>query len=166
MKIKITWEIAKGEKTYSVSAKKIQNWFQKISPAIRELPQFADTVKTLGFRPASVNLLVCDDVIMRDYQKKFRKLDRTTDILSFPAIESVRPQDFAADKSLGDLIISLPAVVRGAKRRKPRSVPKEFQEVLIHGCLHLLGLDHVRTKKEARLMRAYQKQILKKIPGE
>src|SRR6185369_15662777 len=71
-----------------------------------------------------LGLLLCDDIVMRGYQKRFRKLDRTTDVLSFPTRELFKDKEAAefAQRghpiSLGDLVISLPAVERGAQRAR------------------------------------------------
>ena len=97
---------------------------------------------------------------MRSYQKQFRKLDRTTDILSFPSLESPEnnPKGF-----MGTLIVSLPTVFRNASRYK-RDLKTEFTEVFIHGVLHLLGFDHVKVSlKERQRMREVQKKIMKLV---
>ena len=108
----------------------------------------------------SLELHLCDDLEMRDFQKQFRKLDRSTDILSFPSLESPdnMPEDF-----LGSLVISLPAIERNAKRYK-KTYRDEFLEVYLHGILHLLGFDHVdvSAKKRAQMM-TLQKALLKKV---
>ena len=125
--------------------------------------EWVDTVQALGAVPTTLGIYFCDDEEMRAFQKKYRKLDRTTDVLSFPAIEGqlVAP-DLEDEFSLGDLIVSLPAIERGARRGR-RSPKLELTEVLVHGVLHLLGCDHVvtgaRGRRMALRMRALQKRI-------
>lgn len=113
-------------------------------------------------RPQSLELHLCEDIEMRSYQKQFRKLDRTTDVLSFPSLES--PENHL-DGFMGTLIVSLPTVLRNAKRYK-KDFKTELTEVFVHGVLHLLGFDHVKvTLKERQRMRAVQKKIMKIVCG-
>lgn len=125
--------------------------------------EWVETVTALGGVPTNLGIYFCDDDEMRAFQKKYRKLDRTTDILSFPSIEGqLVAVEIDEDLSLGDLIVSLPAIERGARRGR-RSSKLELTEVLLHGALHLLGCDHVvpgaRGRRMALRMRALQKRI-------
>jgi probable rRNA maturation factor len=122
-------------------------------------PKYLSYLKKRGL-PLSLELHFCGDKEMRSYQKQFRKLDRTTDILSFPSLESPEnnPKGF-----MGSLIVSLPTVLRNADRYK-RDLKTEFTEVFIHGVLHLLGFDHVKVSlKERQKMRAVQKKLIKLV---
>jgi rRNA maturation RNase YbeY len=133
----------------------------------RGLPRRQAWKKKMGAEPAKWSILFCDDRVMRGFQRKYRKLDRTTDVLSFPTLE--RPELWGALKliprsarSLGDVILSLPAVERGARRGR-RSASSELAEVLIHSYLHLLGYDHVVGRgtsiRAAREMRKIQAEL-------
>lgn len=121
--------------------------------------EFLKAKQSLGFAPKSINLEFCDDSFMRQVQKKFRKLDRTTDILSFPSLELELLEQENLDASLGDLLVSVPAIVRGARRGR-RSFEQELTEVLVHGFLHLLGLDHIRNRTKAKRMMSLQRRIV------
>jgi probable rRNA maturation factor len=129
-------------------------------------PEWLETVSHLGGKPDSLALLFCDDVEMRKMQRRHRRLDRTTDVLSFPTREVPGMAGAFAwlpkgERSLGDLVVSLPAVTRGAKRGR-RSLAAELSEVLMHGLLHLLGCDHVKVPPScARRMRALQKNLVR-----
>jgi probable rRNA maturation factor len=112
--------------------------------------------------PQNLELHLCEDIEMRSYQKQFRKLDRTTDVLSFPSLES--PENHL-EGFMGTLIVSLPTVLRNAKRYK-KDFKTELTEVFVHGVLHLLGFDHVKvTLKERQRMRVVQKKIMKIVSG-
>jgi probable rRNA maturation factor len=129
---------------------------------LRELgddPKCLTYIKKRGL-PQSLELHFCDDKEMRSYQKQFRKLDRTTDVLSFPTLES---PDHNLEGFMGTLIVSLPTVQRNSLRYK-RDFKAEFTEVFVHGVLHLLGFDHVNVSlKERHRMRALQNKIMKLI---
>ena len=81
---------------------------------------------------AGVSVLLCGDARMRRLNREFRKIDRPTDVLSFPA----------GDPSfLGDVAIDVPYAARQARRRG-HSLDREVKLLLAHGVLHLLGHDH------------------------
>ncbi len=69
---------------------------------------------------------------MRRLNRAYRRQDKTTDVLAFPAGEGAL---------LGDIVVSVPYAARQARRRgQPRS--REIERLLLHGYLHLLGYDH------------------------
>ncbi len=69
---------------------------------------------------------------MRRLNREFRKIDRPTDVLSFPA---------DVPGLLGDVAIDVPYAARQARRRG-HALDREVQLLLVHGVLHLLGHDH------------------------
>jgi rRNA maturation RNase YbeY len=83
-------------------------------------------------RAASVSVLLCGDARMRRLNREFRKNDRPTDVLSFPA---------EVPGLLGDVAIDVPYAARQARRRG-HGLDREVQLLLVHGVLHLLGHDH------------------------
>jgi probable rRNA maturation factor len=82
-----------------------------------------------------------------------------TDVLSFPA-----PSIFAPFGYLGDLVLCLPVLKRQAKELNHTDL-QELQVLLVHGVLHLLGMDHEKSRAEARRMSEWEKVLLKKAPG-
>jgi probable rRNA maturation factor len=84
---------------------------------------------------AHVTVVFCGDVRMRRLNRQFRGVDQTTDVLSFPLGESAEPG------ALGDIVISVPAARRQA-RRWGLSPRREMEQLVLHGFLHLLGYDH------------------------
>ena len=77
-------------------------------------------------------MLFCGDARMRRLNRDFRRQDRTTDVLAFPA---------AGGALLGDIVVSVPYAARQARKRgEPRA--REIERLLVHGYLHLLGYDH------------------------
>ncbi|MCM2277212.1 MAG: rRNA maturation RNase YbeY [Oligoflexia bacterium] len=85
---------------------------------------------------------------------RYRSKRGMTDILSFPAPAPFRDQGF-----LGDLVICLPVLRRQA--REERHAPeKELEVLLVHGVLHLLGLDHETGARDAAVMRGWEARLL------
>jgi probable rRNA maturation factor len=87
---------------------------------------------------ASLTVVLTDDQQIRELNRKYRKIDTSTDVLSFPA-GYVDPED--GNTYLGDVVISYPKTVIQAERRG-HSIEDELQLLVVHGTLHLLGYDH------------------------
>ena len=92
----------------------------------------------------TVTVAIVSDARVRALNRKFRKKDRATDVLSFPAEES---------RYLGDVVISSGMAARQA-RAAGHSLATELRVLALHGLLHLLGYDHERDDGQmARLER-------------
>jgi probable rRNA maturation factor len=103
-----------------------------------------------GVAPArakgAVNVAIVSDARVRALNRRYRGIDRATDVLSFPA-------GGPAKRFLGDIVIA-----RGIARRQARAAghreSTEIKILALHGLLHLLGYDHERdTGAMARLER-------------
>lgn len=99
-------------------------------------------------------LFVCDDEI-RKLNRKYRKKNRPTDVLSFPMYER---------DCLGDIVISVDTAKRYAKRDDMKYEDK-MKFLLIHGFLHLLGYDHEISKKEEIRMQKKEREYIKILEG-
>lgn len=94
---------------------------------------------------ATLSVLLCGDARMRRLNRDYRRIDRPTDVLSFPSGEA---------GFLGDVAIDVAYAARQARRRG-HSLAREVQLLLAHGVLHLLGHDHETDDGEMfRLQRA------------
>jgi len=76
-----------------------------------------------------VNVLLTNDRKMRELNRRFRRKNKTTDVLSFPSLDG------------GDIAISLPLAKRNA-RDLGHQVSDELKILILHGALHLKGHDH------------------------
>ena len=104
-----------------------------------------------------VNVLVTSSTAMRSLNRQFRGLNKATDVLSFPA-ESGAYKSRKKRNLVGDVAISADIALVNAVRLG-HSVAKEIKILVLHGILHLAGLDHERdngemARKEATLRRA------------
>jgi probable rRNA maturation factor len=115
-------------------------------------------LRRLGRTRSSCTLLLTDDVEIRELNRRFRKLDRATDVLSFHQQELDGETDPAGDGIfLGDIALS----VETAKRRAGgKRLSGELARVAVHGLCHLFGHDH-RRPAEARAMRALENRLLR-----
>ena len=103
------------------------------------------------------SILLTNNQKMKNLNKKFRKKNKFTDVLSFPINHKVNERLY-----LGDIAISFEIV---NKRSVNTSFFKEFDKMWIHGLLHLIGYDHKKkkdfdkmTKKENLIFNYFHKK--------
>ncbi len=97
-------------------------------------------------------ILLTTNKIIKKLNNKFRKKNKTTDVLSFPFNEKIKKNSF-----LGDIAISYEIV---KKRSYNSSFVKELDKLWIHGLLHLLGYNHKKLRDYSK-MQNKEKKILK-----
>ena len=110
----------------------------------------------LELRDVELSILVTDDPGIRTLNRMWRRKDRPTDVLSFPAGKP--PPGSTGPRHLGDVIVSLDTARRQA-RAHGRSLNEELDLYLAHGLLHLLGHDHHR-RRDAERMAALEARLL------
>ena len=135
----------------------IVNRQRRVPVAIHPLQQFYERVRReLGFAPMSVTIQLISDETMARLNETFRKKQGPTDVLSFPA-NGARPAQGA--EYIGDIAIS-PETARRNARRFSRSLPVEMRILILHGMIHLAGLDHESDHGEMdRLERRLRKRL-------
>jgi probable rRNA maturation factor len=95
-----------------------------------------------------VGLAYADDETLRTLNSRYRKLDRTTDVLSFTYEDEI---DGDGRRVLGgDIILSVPRLLAQAKRYKV-TPGRELARLLTHGALHLCGHDHKQAGERQRM---------------
>lgn len=107
---------------------------------------------------SQVCLSFVSDGDMRELNRRYRKLDRTTDVLSFAQ------RDVGDVGILGDVVISYDMAVRNSQRFSV-TVDSEIRRLVVHGILHLLGFDHAE-KRQRETMRGKESEILGFLDGE
>jgi probable rRNA maturation factor len=112
-----------------------------------------------------LSILICGDKTMKDLNKIYRGKAEATDVLSFPLGEigefPVKKDRRSRRHLPGDIVISLDTL-RDNARRFQIGEDEELRRLLIHGILHLNGMDH-RSNDEAEPMLRLQEQILEKF---
>ncbi len=102
-----------------------------------------------------LSLALVGNAEMQKLNAKYRRMNHPTDVLSFPMEEKLLQET----RLLGDVIISVEQAAEQARERR-RTLDEEMTTLLIHGIVHLLGYDHERSAKDARIMRRLEKKIL------
>ena len=101
----------------------------------------------MGSTDAELSVTLVDDLEITRLASEYGRRPRATDVLSFALAEG--PGAEFAGVVLGDVVISLDTAKRqAAARGVPIAI--ELDDLLIHGCLHLLGMDHLRAADRAR----------------
>ena len=90
-------------------------------------------LKLLGSPDASVTIAFVSDRKIRELNRMFRGVDKSTDVLSFPSGEDA--------ENFGDIAISIDTAKVQAKRNR-LTLERELAQLILHGVLHLSGYDH------------------------
>ena len=100
-----------------------------------------------------VVVVLTDDAAIRKLNKQWRRIDKATNVLSFPAAKS--------GAMLGDIVIAYETLAR-----ESRDVDKEFihhlSHLAVHGFLHLMGYDH-QNDSDAEAMEELEREILSRL---
>lgn len=103
------------------------------------------------------SIVFIDDELMHELNKKYRNVDRTTDVLSF-AFEDNEKMEYNI-RHLGEIFVSIPKMKEQAKEYGHSEI-RELSFLVVHGLLHLLGYDHTLGAKEEKEMFDRQELIL------
>ena len=107
-----------------------------------------------------LSVLLTDDKKIRTLNNQYRGQDRATDVLSFPQNEE--EENNLKSHLMGDIVISTATAKRQAAEHG-LTLEEEIVLLLIHGVLHLLGLDHERSNEEACHMKQKTRELFNRI---
>lgn len=98
-----------------------------------------------------LSVLLCDNNKIHELNREYRNIDRPTDVLSF-ALNEGEDYEGSEEESLllGDLIISLERTAEQAEEYG-HSFERELAYLTTHGCLHILGYDHMTDEDKAEM---------------
>jgi probable rRNA maturation factor len=96
-----------------------------------------------------VAIALVSDARIRALNRRYRRKDRATDVLSFSPAPGSRP----LASGLGDIVIAT-GVARRQAKEAGHSTQAELRVLALHGLLHLLGYDHHHIRDERRMARA------------
>ena len=137
--------------------KKINNPNKYFSKKLRKISKI---VKFFKGKNITFTILLTNSLNMRKLNKKFRNHNKSTDVLSFPFFSSnslkLKKQDFFY---IGDIATSYEII---SSRSKKNNFISEFDKVWVHGLLHLVGYDHIKSQDYYK-MNKIEKRILNSI---
>ena len=141
--------VISGHINWKSIIKKPNDYFQKRLKILSKVPSFKS-------KNHEFSVLLTNDKKMKNLNQKFRKKNKTTDVLSFPIRIKNKRKIY-----VGDIAISYEII---KERSKETNFSLEFDKVWIHGYLHLIGYDHKKVndfkkmlKKEKSLLKYFHK---------
>ncbi|HNX14217.1 MAG TPA: rRNA maturation RNase YbeY [Oscillospiraceae bacterium] len=110
-----------------------------------------------------VNLTFMDDMTIRSVNYKYRNIDNSTDVLSFPMSDgkTFDTNPASGRLMLGDILISADHAFVQAEEFG-HSAQREFAYLTVHAMLHLFGYDHM-TEADKRVMREKEEAVLERL---
>jgi metalloprotein, YbeY/UPF0054 family len=141
-----------------------KHWLNKIKNPkkyfVKKLKKISKIIKVFKNKNITFTILLTNSSKIKKLNNKFRKRNKPTDVLSFPAFSKKKLKSIKNKKIyIGDIVTSYEII-------NSRSVKKnffvEFDKVWVHGLLHLIGYDHIRNKDFYK-MNKIEKRILNSI---
>jgi probable rRNA maturation factor len=114
----------------------------------------------LGKENWDLSILLCGNRYIRELNARYRGRDEATDVLSF-ALGADSPNGEGGRCLPGDIVISLETLEENSRYFEV-SFDEELRRVIIHGILHLSGMDH-ETNEDGEPMLLLQEEILKTV---
>ncbi|MGL4318076.1 MAG: rRNA maturation RNase YbeY [Pseudomonas sp.] len=127
-------------------------------PSEEQLRRWCELALRQRTADSELTIRLVDEAEGRELNHTWRHKDYATNVLSFPADV---PDEFLDIPLLGDLVICVPVVEREASEQAKTS-EAHWAHLVIHGCLHLLGYDHI-DEAEAEEMEALERELLAEL---
>lgn len=139
------------------------DWFESVEPFVNKV------MGELKFDGEEISMLLCNDTYMQELNKTYRNIDSTTDVLSFGNDEEYEDEE-GKWKCAGDIVISLDTLPVNAEYFN-ESRNDELKRLIVHGLLHLNGMDHGEEHIEKDVqpvceMLVLQEKVLEKLKDE
>ncbi len=106
-----------------------------------------------------VSITFVDKDEIHKLNREYRKVDRPTDVLSFPMNEEFLIE--GVDSMLGDIVICMD-IAKDQAKEYGHSLDREIMYLTCHSMLHLLGYDHIE-EDDKKIMRGKEKEVMKKL---
>ena len=139
------------------------DWFENVESFVQK------ALGQLKFDGEEISMLLCNDTYMQELNKTYRNIDSTTDVLSFENDEEYEDEE-GKWKCVGDIVISLDTLPVNAEYFN-ESRNDELKRLIVHGLLHLNGMDHGEEHIEKGRapvceMLVLQEKVLEKLKDE
>ena len=110
------------------------SWLNKIEPFVLK------ALEKIGYDGEELSIMFCDDPFIQDLNKTYRNIDNPTDVLSFENGDEYTDEE-GTWLCAGDIIISVETLPKNAEYFDV-DINSELKRLLVHGLLHLNGMDH------------------------
>tara|TARA_B100000029_G_scaffold218428_1_gene216268 strand:+ start:2339 stop:2797 length:459 start_codon:yes stop_codon:yes gene_type:complete len=141
-----------------------KSWHKKIKNSkiyfSKKLKKVSKSIKFIRKKNIIFTILLTNSTTMKKLNKQFRKINKPTDVLSFPSFSKEKLKYLKKKKIyIGDVAVSYEII---NSRSKTNDFFLEFDKVWIHGLLHLIGYDHIKKKDYLKMFKL-EKKILNLI---
>lgn len=131
-------------------------------PAVE--PFVAKVLSSLDLEGWELSVLFCSDDFIRNLNAQYRTIDAPTDVLSFEQGDEYVDDEGHTWFSAGDIVISLSALMRNCEDFSV-TPDEELKRLLVHGILHLDGMDHTDNSPEQEMLKL-QESLLESLSSE
>jgi len=138
----------------------LNNDTQQEIPSLEQFERWVNAVVKHHGKYFQVSIEIVDKQTSQDLNNTYRQKDKPTNVLSFP----LELPDFVEEDLIGDLAICVEVVEEEAKQQN-KTLSNHWAHLTIHGCLHLLGYDHIQDD-EADIMENLEIQLLEQLAIE
>ena len=137
--------------------KKIKNPKKYFNQRLKKISKIVSFCKNKNI---TFTILLTNSLNIKKLNKKFRKENKSTDVLSFPSfslksLKTIKKKNFY----IGDIAVAYEVIYL---RSKNFFFLQEFNKVWVHGLLHLIGYDHIRNKDYSKMSKI-EKRIINSI---
>lgn len=156
----------KLKEIYEIQCQDIEENFEN-EKIIKKVLEKCFEVENLIDSNMYVSIILTTSENIRDYNNKYRNIDKETDVLSFPMFEKdeledkIKNKDFQTEDVLGDMIISVQKV-REQAEEYGHSFERELAYMVVHSFYHLMGFDHIE-EMDKKKMRVKEEFILDRL---
>lgn len=130
----------------------VQPWLDHVTPYMNKV------LERLDIDNWELSVLFCDDAFIADLNKKYRNIEGPTDVLSFEQGDEFIDDEDVTWFNAGDIVISLDSLKKNAEQFNV-TVNEELKRLLMHGILHLDGMDHEDNSPEQDMLQ-FQEHLL------
>jgi len=110
-----------------------------------------------------ISILIVDDPQIEELNRKYLNRQGPTNVIAFAMREGKYPD--LTPNLLGDVVISTDTAAREAQN-SAMSMERRFNELLVHGILHLMGYDHETSEKDARIMEEKSRKLMELVGND
>ena len=121
-------------------------------------------IENLNNSNVYISIILTTPKNIRELNRKYRNIDKETDVLSFPMFEKneiPKLKNIEYEEALGDIVISIDRVKEQAEEYN-HSFERELAYMVVHGFYHLMGEDHIKEEDKI-IMRQKEENVLNKL---
>ena len=133
-------------------------WFDNVEPFLQKV------LEKLKLDHWEVSVMFCNDGFIRNLNNQYRNIDSPTDVLSFEGGDEYADDDGVVWYAAGDIVISIDTLLTNCTEFAV-TLNEELKRLLVHGILHLNGMDHSDNSPEQEML-IFQEKLLKEMKDE